>query len=466
MGAGWSYVSGRPNPFHELLANTQIKEIIPQWQDSDRNVALVFALEPNTTLEQACQFFLKNHISGAPVMHNNKCLGFVDFVDIAAYLAYLSPQLCERRQIDSCGARKSLLQPHSQTLPESHSQPLSQLSRQDIASTEPQQTHAASAQDLFLIENREPTSRQSPQGYAETGCTCAQSQLPTQSYESQTQQQQLRPSQSQHQPACPSYQLHVQRQPAQQQGAVSELQPPQVVRPGMTIPAASESQAPQQQLLDIQARQEQQILEMRAQLRNRLHNTSVQDLIDYSGTDPVKTCKETDSALTAASVMATGVHRMLVMSEGNAPSAVLTQTDVCRFLYLNLCKDQVQCAPLSTKTLEDARYAYKRVHSISNQDSVCDAMHTLHKTKLSALAIVDSEVGALKGNFSVQDFAYLFQAQTFEPDLFTQSVESYLKQNSPRSLDPVRSLAIHLSTRYSSLTLLISVSKAPRPLIK
>jgi len=145
---------------------------------------------------------------------------------------------------------------------------------------------------------------------------------------------------------------------------------------------------------------------------------------------------ENSSPVQIINLFATGVQRCVLYNPSREISHVLTQMDVCRYLYNHLYENS-RVQGVADQKLSQLGYnmRFDLVHTISSRATTRDAITRLYNhAKNSALAVVKDSTGALVGNFSASDIRGLY-VETL-PKLST-SLFDYLAKHSSASLSPV-----------------------------
>jgi CBS domain containing-hemolysin-like protein len=126
-------------------------------------------------------------------------------------------------------------------------------------------------------------------------------------------------------------------------------------------------------------------IQARTEAGQKLMSTAVQEVINFSKSDPCVTLASNSSALQAAEILATGVHRILLKdaTTGHAVG-VVTQTDVCKWLYYKMAseRDKTSMKQFGAMTLEAGDMAYKRVYAVDTTSNVHDALQVMQTIKV------------------------------------------------------------------------------------
>jgi len=192
---------------------------------------------------------------------------------------------------------------------------------------------------------------------------------------------------------------------------------------------------------------------------NKIGQTPIQHVIDTVGgtrrraTQPVL---EDATALSAAEMLASGIHRVLVTNTARDLTGICSQSDIVRFLATAASRADpspqlngmlgTKLRDLGLPQLAHLQFGQEEsrkppfVLTISEAAPVAEALDKLARTGAWALAVVDAETGQLKANFSVSDLRGAFRSTQGEQraySLFLESVLAYLKEHSPRALTPI-----------------------------
>lgn len=129
------------------------------------------------------------------------------------------------------------------------------------------------------------------------------------------------------------------------------------------------------------------------------------------------------------------MHRIALFNKQRQITGILSQSDVNTYLAEKIKMGDSKL--VAQRSIAALGYAKVPVESISKNAKVIQALRKMAKLKLSALAVVNEE-GRLVGNFSASDVQGLFREKF--PHLL-DSVEEYLTKHSPKSLQPICTLA-------------------------
>jgi CBS domain-containing protein len=194
----------------------------------------------------------------------------------------------------------------------------------------------------------------------------------------------------------------------------------------------------------------------RERICSRLVESNVRAIVDFSGRDELLKLNGNAPPLEAARLMKGGLRRILLTKDDGKPLGVLSQSDLCRDLYLQLFLPSTKSVGLAT--LKDFKLAHRRVHSVNQTETIRDALSLMQQKKISCAAVVDKDSGAMLGNFSATDLRHLFVHLSNERDspkeeevsqskeeaskpenvldmMFEAPVGKYLAQCSPKSLE-------------------------------
>ena len=192
-------------------------------------------------------------------------------------------------------------------------------------------------------------------------------------------------------------------------------------------------------------------------IRERLVETNVRSVVDFSNRDPVRKLPMRSSALDAARLFKDGIHRVLLTDDDGRPRGVLAQSDLCKYLYHHLFLPSVKL--VSEKSVSEVGVGRKRhvFHALASA-TLRHCIEVMHCNHISGIAIVDA-AGTVQGNFSATDLGPLFlhmarAAKSHSAPLsapasrsaadsrldelmFDMPVGEYLALVSPQSLEPI-----------------------------
>jgi len=156
---------------------------------------------------------------------------------------------------------------------------------------------------------------------------------------------------------------------------------------------------------------------------------SLKDVVDASGRDTYVPVFESTPITMTLSFFAKGIHRVPIHSEGTIHNMV-SQADVVREIANKI--DFGDLKAMGEKTLDQLYLGQETPISVKRNHSVLKALHSL-KSGISAIAVVEED-GKLAGNFSATNLEGLFMEQFPH---FLKSVEDFLSEYSPASMQPV-----------------------------
>lgn len=192
-------------------------------------------------------------------------------------------------------------------------------------------------------------------------------------------------------------------------------------------------------------------------IRDRLVETNVRSVVDFSNRDPVRKLPMRSSALDAARLFKDGIHRVLLMGDDGTPRGVLAQSDLCKYLYHHLFLPSVKL--VSEKSISEVGVVKKRhVFSAQASTTLRQVIEIMNCNHVSGIAIVDA-AGAVQGNFSATDLGPMFlnmaraakshgaplsapatgsaADKKLDEFMFDMPVGEYLALVSPQSLEPI-----------------------------
>ncbi len=141
-------------------------------------------------------------------------------------------------------------------------------------------------------------------------------------------------------------------------------------------------------------------------------------------------------------IFARGVHRTALVNEDGQVVGIVSQSNVVTELAKHLHMGELK--ELGNRSIASLGLGKQAVTTISDHDSVLQALHRLDHTGFSALAVVHRN-GRMCGNFSASDLRGLTQEQF--PG-FLRTVQDFLELHSPKSLAPV---VVHAEASLSTV---------------
>jgi CBS domain-containing protein len=173
----------------------------------------------------------------------------------------------------------------------------------------------------------------------------------------------------------------------------------------------------------------------RAFFGRTIAETPIKDVMGLAGSNSMAVL-ENDPVSHAVQVFQRGIHRVAVYNEQKQVVSVMTQTDILRLIKHAIQSDVKDCGRFGERRLADFGYPLKdtRVFSINGDAKVISAIGKLAMTRVSALAVVNPQTGAIIGTFSSSDLRGLDDEQF--PNL-KRTVFQYLEMYSPASLKPI-----------------------------
>ncbi|MES1907752.1 MAG: hypothetical protein MHM6MM_000810 [Cercozoa sp. M6MM] len=158
----------------------------------------------------------------------------------------------------------------------------------------------------------------------------------------------------------------------------------------------------------------------------------VSQIVDRSGADPyVPVFVETPLSQLLNLFGAGQVHRVLLVNREQQPSAIVSQTDIVKFVASQFVRGDIK--NMAAKSLTELGFAPKSVISVLETESVVEVLKKMAAQKVTAVAVTNAE-GALVANFSASDLFNLYDKATPQ---FQAPVREFLEQYSERSLAPI-----------------------------
>lgn len=160
---------------------------------------------------------------------------------------------------------------------------------------------------------------------------------------------------------------------------------------------------------------------------------SLDQVVNRSGKDALLSVFESSPASEVLEFFASGQHRCVLFSADKEIASVVSQSNFVAHMADNLqfgATKEIAAKKLSELGFEQGHMSLTTIRA---DQSVLQATKVMKREGVSALAVVDPK-GKLVGNFSASDLKGLFRQRL--PD-FLKSVEQFLKDHSPASLEPV-----------------------------
>ncbi|KAJ3219651.1 cell separation during budding [Clydaea vesicula] len=196
------------------------------------------------------------------------------------------------------------------------------------------------------------------------------------------------------------------------------------------------------------------------------HGVHVKMITNLSKENPL-VAVQTTSPLTDAinEFKRTKIHRLVVVeptSEGsNRFIGVLSQSTIAAFIaskFGKMVQDKPPNGwPTGEKSVEELGLVTGGVISITQHETVLDALYVMHTNKVSSVAIIDRAQGydQLLGNISMSDMKEIFGSRGGYKHLFTNSFKFFVNLRSNQGLeaggnDRAPSFTIHPTTSLVS----------------
>jgi 5'-AMP-activated protein kinase, regulatory gamma subunit len=141
-----------------------------------------------------------------------------------------------------------------------------------------------------------------------------------------------------------------------------------------------------------------QTVESLESVESTLRTSPVRDLIGLNEDNLMWLCDASLQLSDVIEVMHKGIRRVLV-----GESYIVTQTDVARYLIAAHTHGQIDLGDRMGRTVEELQLGTDNVVSITDKQRALRGFAVMGIKKLSAVAIVDADTGALVGNLSASD---------------------------------------------------------------
>ncbi|CAK8996845.1 Protein SDS23, partial [Durusdinium trenchii] len=148
-------------------------------------------------------------------------------------------------------------------------------------------------------------------------------------------------------------------------------------------------------------------------LWEELGSVPIQEAIDLSERNPMMMIPQSASLLDAVKLFDDHKLRRALVEEDDKPGkvvAVLSPSAVVNFLMMKL---QGRNDIVMNGTVDELGVGHSPVKSVKKNQSVLEAMHLMHRTQHSVVAVVESSSGALSGSISMSDIKRVFQEKRF-----------------------------------------------------
>jgi len=151
-------------------------------------------------------------------------------------------------------------------------------------------------------------------------------------------------------------------------------------------------------------------------------------------------------------VFGSGVHRVTLISEAYELIAPCSQSDMIRLLN-EYCQNGM-FPSLAAKTIESLGLGDQKITSADKTCTLRAVLQILADEHVSSVAIIDSDSGALVGEFSPSALRGLRNFDMLETDLV-----SYLAQERPAALNPKH---VHLQDTFGDVLALLAEGRSHR----
>ncbi|GBG31872.1 Protein SDS23 [Hondaea fermentalgiana] len=163
---------------------------------------------------------------------------------------------------------------------------------------------------------------------------------------------------------------------------------------------------------------------------NELGKVPVAEAIDLSTRNPMVFISENATLVEALKLFHDkGLRRALVQDDENGNViAVLSPSAVIQYIMMNV---QGRHDDVLSATVSELEMGHSPVRSVNKSQSVLEAMHLMHQTRHSVVAVVDPSTDVLSGSISMSDIQYVFQEKRFS--LLISSCWKYIVEARERS---------------------------------
>jgi len=160
---------------------------------------------------------------------------------------------------------------------------------------------------------------------------------------------------------------------------------------------------------------------------SELLGVNCQGIANYSQKDDLLRVIKTANMWTAISVMIDfgNLHRLPIIESDNNLFALLSQSDVIKWLQDFIEKDEI-----GDRSIEEMKIGSKEVVGISKNTTIRIAFALIVKHKVSGIAVT-GEFGELWGNISATDLKYMKDNSTQFQEHLNLTVEEYMTKIPP-----------------------------------
>jgi len=145
---------------------------------------------------------------------------------------------------------------------------------------------------------------------------------------------------------------------------------------------------------------------------HQLGMVAVAEAIDLSTRNPKVTIKENASLMEAVTLFhKMKLRRALVeAADSDEIVAVLSPSALVQYIMINVQgRDDI----ILSDSVSNLGVGHSPVKSVKKTQTVLEAMHLMHQTRHSVVAVVDPSTGVLSGSISMSDIQYVFQEKRF-----------------------------------------------------
>jgi len=171
-----------------------------------------------------------------------------------------------------------------------------------------------------------------------------------------------------------------------------------------------------------------------------LSGTKLSEVVGMSKKDVLIKAFEGNTISTFTSMFGFGIHRALLYDKEKRVVGTFSQSDVIRFVKTRLDQEKEKTKdadnvflPMVSKPVSSMGYKSTPVITVTHDATVVQALAIMVQNRLSAIAVVHKDTGALFAEFTASQFRGLASEQF--PD-FLLTVEAYLAKHFPNQKTP------------------------------
>eukprot|EP00455_Lapot_gusevi_P014277 TRINITY_DN17090_c0_g1_i1.p1 TRINITY_DN17090_c0_g1~~TRINITY_DN17090_c0_g1_i1.p1 ORF type:complete len:356 (-),score=22.60 TRINITY_DN17090_c0_g1_i1:65-1132(-) len=185
----------------------------------------------------------------------------------------------------------------------------------------------------------------------------------------------------------------------------------------------------------------------------KMKNAKVSEIMNCSGKNELLVMSENDSCDNIVRRFCEGFERVVLEDQSGKITCYMTQSDIIRYLYQNL--DNPVFKDFKGRTLGDLGFIMRPLDIVSENESLKDALRSLHRRGGGAVPVVDSSSGKLITSFSASDIKGIY---TEDAPRFTQTIVGYLRRYNPRSAQS-EPKHVSLNTSIGELMRILTLNK-------